>query len=75
MSTVILSPQLVEQKKTEAVEKQTLIKRVLTRDLKLVDDQHVKINDYMVKITPVAYKSLIQSLGLPTSFMGREVKV
>ena len=68
MSTVILSPQLVEKKKTEAVEKQSLIKRVLTRDLKLVDDQHVKINDYMVKITPVAYKSLIQSLGLPTSF-------
>ena len=71
MSTVILSPQLVEQKKTEAVEKQSLIKRVLTRDLKLVDDQHVKINDYMVKITPVAYKSLIQSLGLPTSFTQR----
>ena len=68
MSTLTLSKSLAETKRDEAIKNQSLIKRVLTRDLKLIDDSNVQVNGHTVKITKDAYKSLIKSLGLPQSF-------
>ena len=66
-----LSNTLVETKKKEAVNAQSLTKRVSTGDLKLVNDTHVEINGHTVKITKDAYKSLIKSLDLPQSFTSK----
>ena len=71
MSTVTLSNTLVETKKKEAVTNQSLIKRISTRNLKLIDDSHVEVNGYTVNITKNAYKSLIKSLGLPQAFTSK----
>ena len=71
MSTLTLSKSLAETKRDEAIKNQSLIKRVLTRDLKLVDDSNVQVNGHTVKITKDAYKSLIKSLGLPQSFTSK----
>ena len=71
MSTLTLSKSLAETKRDEAIKNQSLIKRVLTRDLKLIDDSNVQVNGHTVKITKDAYKSLIKSLGLPQSFTSK----
>ena len=66
-----LSNTLVETKKKEAVNAQSLTKRVSTGDLKLINDTHVEVNGHTVKITKDAYKSLIKSLDLPQSFTSK----
>ena len=71
MNTTTLAPSLIETKRAEAIKNQSLIKRISTRDLKLVDESHVQVGGYTVNITAAAYKSLIRSLGLPQSFTNK----
>tara|TARA_Y100000593_G_C4277424_1_gene320860 strand:+ start:222 stop:1355 length:1134 start_codon:yes stop_codon:yes gene_type:complete len=71
MSTAVLSNNLIQDKKAEAIKNQSLIKRISTRNLKLIDDSHVEVNGYTVNITKNAYKSLIKSLGLPQTFTNK----
>ncbi len=66
-----LANTLVETKKREAINAQSLTKRISTRDLKLVDDTHVEVNGHTINITKDAYKSLIKALDLPTTFTNK----
>tara|TARA_A100001037_G_scaffold286697_2_gene295366 strand:- start:1594 stop:2718 length:1125 start_codon:yes stop_codon:yes gene_type:complete len=75
MSTVTLSQNLYDTKKSEAIANNSLIKKVSLSSLELIDDSHVKINGYVVSITPDGYKSLIKSLGLPIAFTNRLEKL
>ena len=66
-----LATPLVETKKKEAIQAQSLTKRISTGELKLVDEGHIDINGRTVKITPDAFKGLVKALDLPQSFTSK----
>jgi hypothetical protein len=66
-----LANTLVETKKKEAISAQSLTKRISTQDLRLIDDSHVEVNGHTINITKDAYKSLIRSLDLPSTFTSK----
>tara|TARA_Y100000361_G_C11141828_1_gene335576 strand:- start:328 stop:1458 length:1131 start_codon:yes stop_codon:yes gene_type:complete len=71
MQTEVLSQNIIETKTKEAISAQSLTKRVSTRDLRLIDENHVEVNGHTVKITKDAYKGLIKALDLPQSFTNK----
>jgi len=75
MKTTTLSPELILNKKKEAINNQTLRRECPLGHIKLIDDQRVTINGHTIEITKNAYKSLIKSIGLPQGFINKLEKL
>ena len=71
MKTLTLAPNLIQTKQAEAIKNQTLRKDCQLGDIKLVSETHVEIGGHMIKITKNAYRSLIKTMGLPSTFTSR----
>ena len=71
MQTTTLSPELILNKKTEALNNQSLRKESNLHDIQLVDENNIMIHGHLVGMTQQAYKSFIKVLGLPSTFTKR----
>ena len=71
MQTTTLSPELILNKKTEAISNQSLRKETNLHDIQLVDENNIMIHGHLVGMTQQAYKSFIKVLGLPSTFTKR----
>ena len=71
MQTTTLSPELILNKKTEAINNQSLRKECNLHNIQLVDENTIMIHGHRVGMTQQAYKSFIKVLGLPATFTRR----
>lgn len=63
-----LSNQLVEQKKVETLEAQSLRRTVPFRDINLLDETTIEYQGSRINITKPAFKSLLRLLGMSQQF-------
>lgn len=63
-----LSNQLVEQKKVETLEAQSLRRTVPFRDINLLDETAIEYQGSRINITKSAFKSLLRLLGMSQQF-------
>ena len=71
MQTTTLSPELILNKKTEALNNQSLRKECNLHNINLIDENNIQIHGHLVGMTQQAYKSFIKVLGLPSTFTKR----
>jgi hypothetical protein len=72
MSNIItLSPQLIDLKKKDTLNAQSLRKTVQFADLNLIDDKTVEYKGARLAITPDCFKQLLRLIGMNKTFAGK----
>lgn len=72
MSNIItLSPQLIDLKKKDTLNAQSLRKTVQFADLNLIDDKTVEYKGTRLAITPDCFKQLLRLIGMNKTFAGK----
>jgi len=70
-----LSSTIIDQRKQETVNAQSLRKTVAFRELNLIDETTIEFQGSRIKITSAAFKSLLKLIGMSKQFAGKFEKL
>lgn len=70
-----LSSQVIDQRKAESINAQSLRKTVAFRDLNLIDEKTIEYNGSRIAITKDAFKSLLKLIGMSQQFANKFEKL
>ena len=70
-----LSSSVLEQKKKETIEAQSLRKSVPFRDIKIIDEKSIEFNGHKLKMTKTAFKNLLNIIGMSQNFSNKFEKL
>lgn len=66
-----LSSQIIDQRKAESINAQSLRKSVAFRDINLIDEKTIEYNGSRIAITKNAFKSLLKLIGMSQQFANK----
>ena len=66
-----LSSQIIDQRKAESINAQSLRKSVAFRDINLIDEKTIEYNGSRIAITKNAFKSLLKMIGMSQQFANK----
>lgn len=66
-----LSSQIIDQRKAESINAQSLRKSVAFRDINLIDEKTIEYNGTRIAITKSAFKSLLKLIGMSQQFANK----
>ena len=70
-----LSSSVLEQKKKETIEAQSLRKVVPFRDIKIIDEKTIEYNGHRLNMTSIAFKNFLSIIGMSQNFSNKFEKV
>ena len=70
-----LSSSVLEQKKKETIEAQSLRKVVPFRDIKIIDEKTIEYNGHRLNMTSTAFKNFLSIIGMSQNFSNKFEKV
>jgi len=75
MSVTTLASPIIETKKAESIQAQSLRKTVPFRDINLIDEKTVEFNGTRINITEQGFKSLLALVGMSQAFANKFAKL